>query len=279
MQLPPQQRGITVLGAPVGTREYKQHHLQQLQTRTQHTPSTTTPPPRPSSLMVVASVLRQPQVQLPTPHAPPQCHPPVCSRPRCSRCWLPGRNARLQPTTRYCPCHSPPAHSGTEASDSHRPSILATPAYWASWADALQVLGRQAPQQAATLLHQFQSEEPPPSIQEAAEAAAQLQQHGFEPPAWDQLMNNPPVPPDPHPHEGPNIMKGWQQGAANACHTTFQAELHSCLDPASQALLESQRGPHASRPFTTIPYHADTTYESVTFSGSCSSAAFGSLFP
>ena len=133
------------------------------------------------------------------------------------------------------------------------------------WADALQVLGRQAPQQAATLLHQFQSEEPPPSIQEAAEAAAQLQQHGFEPPAWDQLMNNPPVPPDPHPHEGPNIMKGWQQGAANACHTTFQAELHSCLDPASQALLESQRGPHASRPFTTIPYHADTTYESHLF--------------
>ena len=59
--------------------------------------------------MVVASVLRQPQVQLPTPHAPPQCHPPVCSRPRCSRCWLPGRNARLQPTTRYRPCHSPPA--------------------------------------------------------------------------------------------------------------------------------------------------------------------------
>ena len=35
--------------------------------------------------------------------------------------------------------------------------------------------------------------------------------------------------------------------------------------PASQALLESQRGPHASRPFTTIPYHADTTYESHLF--------------
>ena len=59
--------------------------------------------------MVVASALRQPQVQLPTPHAPPQCHPPVCWGPRCSRCWLPGRNARLQPTTRYRPCHSPPA--------------------------------------------------------------------------------------------------------------------------------------------------------------------------
>ena len=166
------------------------------------------------------------------------------------------------PATALATAHLPLRYGGLGLTSA---SILATPAYWASWADALQVLGRQAPQQAATLLHQFQSEEPPPSIREAAEAAAQLQQHGFEPPAWDQLMNNPPVPPDPHPHEGPNIMKGWQQGAANACHTTFQAELHSCLDPASQALLESQRGPHASRPFTTIPYHADTTYESHLF--------------
>ena len=166
------------------------------------------------------------------------------------------------PATALATAHLPLRYGGLGLTSA---SILATPAYWASWADALQVLGRQAPQQAATLLHQFQSEEPPPSIREAAEAAAQLQQHGFEPPAWDQLMNNQPVPPDPHPHEGPNIMKGWQQGAANACHTTFQAELHSCLDPASQALLESQRGPHASKPFTTIPYHADSTYESHLF--------------
>ena len=163
------------------------------------------------------------------------------------------------------PLPQPTCHSGTEASDSHRPAYSQRQLTGRHGQMPLQVLGRQAPQQAATLLHQFQSEEPPPSIREAAEAAAQLQQHGFEPPAWDQLMNNPPVPPDPHPHEGPNIMKGWQQGAANACHTTFQAELHSCLDPASQALLESQRGPHASRPFTTIPYHADTTYESHLF--------------
>ena len=46
-------------------------------------------------------------------------------------------------------------------------------------------------------------------------------------------------------------MKGWQQGAANACHTTFQNEFHSCLDPVGQALLKNERGPHASRPFTT----------------------------
>ena len=71
------------------------------------------------------------------------------------------------------------------------------------------------------------------------------------------------------------IMKGWQQGAANACHTTIQGELHSCLDPASQAVLESESGPHARKPFTTT----QTPPTSVTLSESCSSAAFGSLSP
>ena len=39
---------------------------------------------------------------------------------------------------------------------------------------------------------------------------------------------------------------------------TFRAEVRQQLDPGSQALLESQTGPHASRAFTTIstiPYH------------------------
>ena len=80
------------------------------------------------------------------------------------------------------PLPHPTCHSAREASDSHRPAHSQRPAYWPSWADALQVLGRQASQQAATFLHQFQSEEPPPSIREAAEAASKLQQYGFEPP-------------------------------------------------------------------------------------------------
>ena len=170
------------------------------------------------------------------------------------------QNARLQPATRYRPCHSPPAtplrrprtHIGQHTRNTSLLGVMGR---------CLTSFGPASPQQAATILHQFHSEEPPPSIREAAEAASKLQQHGFEPPPWDQLMNNHPAPPDQHPHEGPNIMKGWQQGAANACHTTFQAELYSCLDPSSQALLESQSGPHASRPFTTIPDLADTTSE------------------
>ena len=166
------------------------------------------------------------------------------------------------PATALATAHLPLRYGGLGLSSA---SILATPAYWASWADAMPVLGRQAPQQAATILLQFQQDEPPPSIREAAEAASQLQQNGFEPPAWDQLIHTPSPPADPRPHEGPNITTGWQHRATNAYHINFQAELLTRLDPASQALLASQSGPHASRPFTTIPYHADTTYPSHLF--------------
>ena len=77
--------------------------------RTQRPPSTTATTTGPPSIMVVAFVLRQPKVQLPTTHAPPQSHRPVCPRPRRSRRRVPGRNAWLQPTARHRPCHSTPA--------------------------------------------------------------------------------------------------------------------------------------------------------------------------
>ena len=37
------------------------------------------------------------------------------------------------------------------------------------------------------------------------------------------------------------------------------------VDPANHAMLESQSGPNASRPFTTIPYNQSTTYPSHLF--------------
>ena len=105
---------------------------------------------------------------------------------------------------------------------------------------------------------------PPPS-EKPQRQHPNSKQNGFEPPAWDQLIYNSSPPSDPRPHEGPNITTGWQHCATNAYHANFQAELLTRLDPANQTLLASQSGPHASRPFTTIPYHADTTYPSHLF--------------
>ena len=111
----------------------------------------------------------------------------------------------------------------------------------------------------ASWFHQFQGEEPPLRPRNGRGSTP-------TPATWLRTISlgpthEQPTCTRPTPTRRTNIVKGWRQGAANACHTTIQAELHSCLDPASQAVLESESGPHAGKPFTTIPYHADTTYE------------------
>ena len=55
------------------------------------------------------------------------------------------------------------------------------------------------------------------------------------------------------------------QSSYSHTHTAFRAEVRDRLDPGSQALLEPQTGPHASRAFTTIPYHNDNSYLSHLF--------------
>lgn len=53
-------------------------------------------------------------------------------------------------------------------------------------------------------------------------------------------------------------LQGWQRRVAMSSHHSFR---HNHGDPASQALLDSEFGPHASREFTTIPFGRDTTYQ------------------
>ena len=141
-------------------------------------------------------------------------------------------------------------------------TVTAAPAYWASWADTMPILHRQAPQQATAVLQQLQAEAPAtPSIQALTQALEQLQHHGFASPSWADLAqgSTPPTQPDPEPRPPE---PGWQRPAALAAHQAFRTELMASLDPPSQAMLQSQSGPYASRAFTTIPFGPDTSYPS-----------------
>eukprot|EP00435_Cladocopium_sp_Y103_P072131 s469_g39.t1 len=150
----------------------------------------------------------------------------------------------------------------------------ATPTYWASWADVLPVLQAQAPQHATAIHHMLtHPPEATPGIQTAIHSAEQLRELGWEPRNWRQLLAREALPDLSHDFEGPTLGSGWQQTAARACQRTHRTAVTQALDPPSQALLESQTGPHASRPFTTIPYNPTTTSEFF-----CS-AACGFLFP
>ena len=262
--LPPEQRGLTVPGAPLGTPEYQRHHLNQ--TRASH-----------QALLDEIPSLDDLQASwlLLLYCASPRCNyllrmlPPTTTRQYAQdhdlavlSCLTTLLDAANIPATAVALAHLPLHLGGLGLTSA---TITAAPAYWASWADTLPILYRQAPQQATTLLQQLEAETPAtPSIQALTQAMDQLQRHGFEPPSWADLVQGsaPPTQPDP---EQRLLGRRWQRPAALASHQAFRAELTASLDSASQAMLQSQSGPYASRTFTTIPFGLDTTYPSHLF--------------
>ena len=250
--LPPEQRGLTVLGAPLGTPEYQRHHLSQ--TRASH-----------QALLDDIPSLDDLQASwlLLLYCASPRCNyllrmlPPTTTRQYAQdhdlavlSCLTTLLDAANLPATTVALAHLPLHLGGLGLTSA---TITAAPLY------------RQARQQATTLLQQLQAEMPAtPSIQALTQAMDQLQRHGFEPPSWADLVQGS-APPTQLDAEQRLLGRGWQRPAALASHQAFRTELTASLDPASQAMLQSQSGPYASRTFTTIPFGLDTTYPSHLF--------------
>ena len=122
------------------------------------------------------------------------------------------------------------------------------------------VLQQQTPAVAGTILQLFADPaQAPPHIQAAQTARQSIQEQGWEPPTWPQLRGTQPPHPAAELFVGPT-QPGWQQQAVTPFNTAAREELYNTLDPASQAMLDSQTGPMASRAFTTIPYTTEVTY-------------------
>ena len=145
--LPPEQRGLTVLGAPLGTPEYQRHHLSQ--TRASH-----------QALLDEIPSLDDLQASwlLLLYCASPRCNyllrmlPPATTRQYAQdhdlavlSCFTTLLDAANMPATAVVLAHLPLHLGGLGLTSA---TITAAPAYWASWADTLPILYRQAPQQA-----------------------------------------------------------------------------------------------------------------------------------
>ena len=167
------------------------------------------------------------------------------------------------PATALATAHLPLAQGGLGLQSA---AVVAPAAHWASWAGTLPVLARQLPEFTAMLLgHLARPHGAPPHVHAALETVQALQASGWHRPTWQELVHDtqPPHPPAAF-LEGP-VARGWQHTAANAIQTHCRNQLLTALNPASQALLFSQSGPHASRAFTTIPYSSDFAYPSHVF--------------
>ena len=258
--LPPEQQGITVLGAPIGSAEHIQSHLQQ--TSAQHTPPLQHLPYLDDLqaswllLLYTASTRSNYLLRMVPPHLTTQfAQQHDASITACL--------AQLLETTNFPAAAIARAHLPLTAGGLGLPSAMlhATPAYWASWADALAVLHKQDPTVTDTLLHHLANpSEASSHIAAASQARTDLQDQGWDPPSWDELAAGQAP---PHGHEevgnGP-VQPGWRRQAATPYHTTARAELYHTLDPPAQAMLDSQSGPFSGRAFTSIPYTPDATY-------------------
>ena len=250
----------------MGTPQYKQQHLQQL--RAQHDQLLQRIPERDDLqaswllLLFCASPRCNYQLRMLSPHD--TAHFAAAHDVAVAACFTRLLDTAPLPAPALGTAHLPLHMGGLGLTSA---VATACPAYWASWADVLPVLQAQAPQQAAAIHHMLSNPtEATTSIQAATHCAEQLRQLGWEPPDWSQLIDRQAVPdPPPQAPESPTIGGGWQQAAARACHNTHRAAVLQALDSPSQALLESQAGPHASRPFTTIPYNYNSTYPSPIF--------------
>ena len=238
---PRHEQGLTVLGAPVGTTEYKQHQLQLL--RTEH-----------DKLLQQLPHLQDLQASwlLLLYCASPRCiyqlrmlPPDITAQfsqnhdAAVATCLSELLDAGPIPATSLAIAHLPLSQGGLGLTSA---SVTANPVHWASWADILPVLHNQIPQHAETLLHQFQHpNEASPAVQAAITAANHLQEHGFAVPEW-------PTTEDGNTGQSTHTIPASKQASKPA--STQRAR--PCLPP--------NRGPHASRSFTTVPYNIDTQY-------------------
>ena len=139
-------------------------------------------------------------------------------------------------------------------------------AYWAAWADALEVLRQRRPVETLRLVAELErgAQAAAPCLQEAAAAATLLEEEGLARPTWMELANGArPPQPDPEEADWGEWPHGWQYWAARArTNTLLTAQVLPRLQPPERALLRSQSGPGAATWLTALPTEAGTTFPS-----------------
>ena len=140
-------------------------------------------------------------------------------------------------------------------------SRVSQPAYWASWADSLVVIGQRHPTVASKLVGELEGMPSTPFLNAAVEARRHLTRTmGFEPPSWHEVAAGarPPFR-DPENFEPGTVRGGWQQEASSCVEKHFQAELLDRVPEQVQALIRSQAGPGAGAALSVVPTNLETT--------------------
>ena len=145
---------------------------------------------------------------------------------------------------------------------------MAEAAYWASWVDSLSQIKARHPRISAVLLSELAkgSASISASVRSAAAAADKLRSCGMsEQPSWSQAAQGA-RPPEPLDLEPGDFAHGWQFYAANTLDFHFvSTALEHRLSPARSAVRLSSMGPCSGRHFTALPTMKESTFTSERF--------------
>ena len=151
-------------------------------------------------------------------------------------------------------------------------SRVSQPAYWASGADSLVVIGQKHPTVASKLVGDLEGMPSTPFLNAAVEARWDLSRQvaaGARPPFHD-----------PENFEPGTVRGGWQQEASSCVGKHFQVELLDRVPEQVQALIRSQAGPGAGVALSVVPTNLETTILPICFVWfSCAVSASLSLCP
>lgn len=150
-------------------------------------------------------------------------------------------------------------------------------AFWAAWADALPMLHRRVPEHAyrwSEALEYAQAnitdveflQQLPQGLQEAESARRRLVEEGFQDcPTWEDIRTGVrPQNPDPLDRAPGEWCRGWQFFASRIRDKYFlEFEVRPPLSPAGQALLLSQGGPFASQFLQALPTKPQLEFENL----------------
>ncbi len=132
---------------------------------------------------------------------------------------------------------------------------LSTAACWASWADSLAMIRARHPDIAARIVDALAEDgAESPTLQEVSACARRLAEAGAPVPTWQALADGArPEPPNDEQREPGVFQHGWQFYAARALDRRERAGLEPRLSRSERAHLRSQSGPGAGAALMAIP--------------------------
>ena len=129
-------------------------------------------------------------------------------------------------------------------------------AYWASWADALEMIKARNPDLTERILQRLEGGTSPADgcLHELSSCVELLRADGFDAmPGWQELAAGARPPPLPQPQDPTDRLPGWQYFASSAREKIERTRVLLSMCRSARALLRSQSGPGAAAALEAAP--------------------------